>query len=112
MQTTSASGYVVKASAFTNLLPEPLREKFTQAIADKDVELVDEILGENAPKEFPSFETSFMLQPEGDADNLVQNEVYICFQDEDLYVLTPKPELNFLMANGIKPEFERWTTWG
>ena len=112
MSNTGASGYVVKASDFTPLLPEHLQEKFTQAIADKDTELVNEILGENAPEAFPTFESSFMLRDEDEAENLTKGEVYICFQDEDLYVQKPNAELLFLVANGIKPEFERWVTWG
>jgi hypothetical protein len=112
MQSTGASGYVVKASAFTNLLPEPLREKYTQAIADGDAELVNEILGENAPEQFPFFESSFKLNEEDNAENITKGEVYICFQEDDLYFMRPKPELDFLMAHGIKPEFERWCVWG
>lgn len=112
MDCTGASGYVVKASVFTSLLPEHLREKYTQAIADQNTELVDEILGENAPEAFPTFESSFTLKDEDTSDNLERGEVYICFQDEDLFHLTPKPELEFLKSKGINPEFERWTVFG
>jgi len=112
MDSTGASGYVVKASVFTSFLPEHLREQFTQAITDQNTELVDEILGENAPEAFPTFESSFFLKDEDTTDNLDKGEVYICFQDDDLYHLVPKPELEFLHSKGIKPEFERWTTWG
>ena len=112
MHDVGCSGYIVEASNLTKLLPENVREKFTQAIADQDTELVDEILVENAPPQFPEFESSFTLKDEDEADNLEKKKVYVCFQSEDLYILTPKPELNFLIANGIKPEFERWVTWG
>lgn len=112
MQSSGASGYVVKAEAFTNLLPENLRAKFTQAIADQDTELVDEILGENTPPEHPTFESSFVLKDEDDTDSLERGVVYICFQDDDLFVLTPKRELEWLRGHGIDPQFERWTTWG
>jgi hypothetical protein len=113
MSTTGASGYVVKAEAFTNLLPKNLRKKFTQAIADQDTELVDKILGENAPKVFPTFESSFVLNDEDDTDSLEKGVVYICFQEEDLYSpKTPRPEFEWLQKEGIDPKFERWTVWG
>lgn len=112
MLTTAASGYVTEASNLTKLLPENLRENFTQAIADKDLELVEKILGENAPEKFPNFESAFMLQSEGEADNLKYGVIYICFQESDLFILVPNPGLKFLMANEINPPFERWTTWG
>jgi hypothetical protein len=111
MQTSGASGYTVKAESFTSLLPENLREEFTQAIADQDVDLVDEILGENVSPEFPMFE-SFFLRDEDDTDTLEKGVVYICFQDEDLYIRTPKPELEWLQKQGINPAFERWAVWG
>lgn len=112
MDSTGASGYVVKASVFTSFIPEHLREQFTHAIADQNTEQVDELLGENAPEAFPTFESSFVLKSEDTTENLEKGEVYICFQDEDLYVLTPTVGLNFLTSKGIKPEFERWTVWG
>ena len=112
MSTSGASGYVVKAESFTHLLPENLREKFTQAITDQDTELVDEILGENVPANHPTFESSFVLKDEDDTDSLEKGVVYICFQDDDLFVQTPKPELEWLRSKGIDPQFERWATWG
>jgi hypothetical protein len=112
MSNTGGLGFVVKASEFTNFLPSNLREKYTQAIADQDTDLVDEILGENAPAEFPEFESSFKLKDEDESENLTKGEIYICFQDEDLYFQTPKPGLNFLKSKGINPEFERWVVWG
>jgi hypothetical protein len=113
MRDTSASGYVIPASRFTNLLPENLREQYTKAIEDQDVNLVQEILGENAPENFPSFNDAFVHGHEDHGENMVHGEVYISFEEEDLY--KPK-ELNhageFLQAQGLLPTFERWTMWG
>lgn len=104
------SGHLAKASEFTKLLPEDKREEYTNAITDKNIELVNLILGEQAPKGFPSFESAVFLGEEEGIDPEAEG-MYVCFQNDDLYVRTPKPELNFLLANGIHPWFQQWASW-
>jgi len=112
MQDTACSGHTVKASAFTSILPEPLREAFTKAIADQDADAVDEILDEHLPTNFPGYESAFVLADEDNADNLERGEVYVIFQDEDLFIQLPTDGAEAMKARGIIPEFNRWTTWG
>lgn len=112
MQDTACSGYTVKASAFTKFIPESLREQFTKAIEEQNAELVDEILNEHLPAEFPGYESAFTLKDEDNADALEKGEVYVIFQDEDLFIQTPTREAEALRAAGIIPEFNRWTSWG
>ncbi len=112
MKSIGASGYIVKASDLTKLLPAEVQDEFTKAIENKDYQAVDDILND-APDSFPTFESAFVLNAEDEADNLEHNIVYVCFQDEDLFI--PKVNTvghNFLLNAGIKPEFERWSTWG
>ena len=112
MQSIPASGYTVKASEFTKHIPESQRERFTKALEEKDVLAVDEILWEHLSTDFPPFESSFVLGPDDDASNLERGVVYICFQEDDLYVKEPKRQTELMRHHGISPEFNRWTTWG
>lgn len=112
MQDTACSGHTVKASEFTRFIPHDIQEVFTKAIADQDYEKVDEILDEHMPTDFPGYESAFVLKDEDNADGLERGEVYVIFQDEDLFVQTPTRAHDLMKAHGISPEFNRWTTWG
>jgi hypothetical protein len=112
MHSAAASGYIVLASAFTLHLPVGLRERYTDAIAAGDVEEVAEILHANAPAGFPLVDTPFVFQDEWESDTLVRGEMYFAFSLEDLYVVSPKPELRALHKCQIHPVFDRWVTFG
>jgi hypothetical protein len=113
MRESAASGYVIEASKFTHLLPENLREQYTKAIEDQNAELVTSLLGENVPPQFPEFESAFVHGDEDHGVNMVHGEVYIAFDEEDIY--KPK-ELNFagqfLESQGLLPKLEQWTMFG
>jgi hypothetical protein len=111
MNNTATSGYIIKALECARFLPSKLYQEFTAAIAIGDVELVDELLGENVESGFPMFET-FKLNADDETTELEHNTIYICFHEDDLYVKTPTNEHEFLLANGIKPEFQRWIARG
>jgi hypothetical protein len=112
MQETACSGYTVKASEFTRLIPESVRERYQKALDAQDWETTDEILNEHLPIDFPGYEACFVLNAEANADNLVHGEVYVIFQDEDLFVQIPTRAHDLMKAQGISPEFNRWTNWG
>ena len=112
MQDVPCSGYTVKASAFTPLLPESIRERYTKAIEEQDWETTDEILNEHMPADFPGYESCFVLGDEDNAEGLDRGEVYVIFQDEDLFTQVPTRAHDLLRAQGILPEFNRWTLWG
>jgi hypothetical protein len=112
MSDTACSGYTVKASEFTKVLPEAHQERYTQAITNQDYETVDEILNEHLPAEFPGYESAFVLKSEDTADELEHGVVYVIFQDEDLFVQIPTRSHDLMRAKGITPEFHRWTVWG
>lgn len=113
MRDTAASGFLIPASKFTELLPESVREQYTKAIEDQDAETVTNLLDEHAPEQFPNFESAFVFGDEDTSENLVKGEVYVNFDEEDIY--KPK-ELNFagefLKAKDLLPAFERWTMFG
>lgn len=112
MKTYGASGYVIKASELIPLMPNEFQSEFKKAIADGDIETIDE-LSEHLPDEFPVFEGAFVLSDEDEAtDNLEVGEMYINFAESDLYEKIPKPGLGFLESKGITPAYERWVVWG
>ena len=112
MRDSACSGYTVKASEFTKFIPEPLKERWQKALADGDWETTDEILNEHMPADFPGYESCFTLNDEDNADNLERGEVYVIFQDEDLFVQTPTRAHDLMRCQGISPEFNRWTVFG
>jgi len=112
MQDTACSGYTVKASEFTLYIPTALQEKYTQAIRDKKVETIDDILNQFMPSNFPGYESAFVLKDEDTAEGLDRGVVYVIFQDEDLFIQTLTPGMEAMKSRGITPEFNRWTSWG
>jgi ribosomal protein L24E len=39
-------------------------------------------------------------------------EIYVCFDETDLFTKAKTPEMVALEKVGIEPKFVRWTTWG
>ena len=113
MKDIPCSGYTVKASEFTNLLPGIMRDAYAKALEERDVEKLHEILEKHLPSTFPDYESLFMLSDEDNAENLERETVYVIFQDEDLYhkVLTDQAT-TMMKTHGIIPQFNRWTNWG
>ncbi len=112
MRDIPASGYTVKASEFTKFLPESVQGRYTKAIEDVDSELVSEILGEHLPNDYPGFESVFILSGEDSSEDLAQGEMYVVFDESDLYVKEPTRAHEIMKFQGISPTFSRWSTWG
>ena len=112
MTDTACSGYTVKASEFTCFIPESVRERYQKSLEDGDWETTNEILNEHMPADYPGYESCFVLKDEDNCDGLERGEVYVIFQDEDLFVQTPTRAHDLMKSQGIYPEFNRWTSWG
>ncbi len=112
MRSIPASGYTVKASEFTKVLPENQQERYAKAITDQDAELVDEILNEHLPQDFPGYEQVYLVAEEDESDELEKGEVYVVFDESDLYVKEPTRQHEIMRFQEISPKFSRWTVWG
>lgn len=113
MKDIACSGHVIKASDLTKILPDEMQKEYTAAIEDQNWELVGEILDGNIPTEFPPFESVFVHSDEDSSDGeLDKGEIYVCFDETDLFTKAKTPEMVALEKVGIEPKFVRWTTWG
>lgn len=111
MKTHAKSGYVVEWNVLKKVLPIDFAELIDD-IMDKEDEFAanQELTGYDLG-DTPRFEL-FTPNFECNLHDMQEGVTYAIFDIRDLYVLTPKPELRILNAAGIRPEFERWTTWG
>ena len=112
MQDIPCSGYTLKASDLTKFLPADQQEQFTKFCEDGDWESVQTVLADHMPKEFPQFTDAFCLNEESNPCDLERGEVYVNFDDSDLYVRVESPAYKAMKAKGLSPEFNRWTVWG
>lgn len=112
MSNQGASGYLLKASAIKPFLPPEVRDAYDDALK-LDVTTVSSILDEYLPKEFPPFADVFRCCAENESDVMEVGEIYVNFDEEDLFFpKVPTPAMLALQLKQIKPEFQRWVTWG
>ena len=95
MKDTGCSGYVVKASEFTKLLPPEIQPMYEKALADNDLEYVDELLDVHAPLSFPTFDSPFILGDEDNADNLERGKCTSALMMTICTLSNQLPDLNF-----------------
>lgn len=113
MRENPGSGYVVDAYKMTPFLPESQRAAYEDALENCDRETAANILGEHLPQEFPMFSDVYIPTDEDTVDDPMETGgIYVIFDEEDLYVRTPKPEMEHISALGVTPEFVRWSVWG
>lgn len=113
MRDIACSGHVLKASDLTKILPKESQKEYTEAIEAQNWELVAEILDGNIPVEFPPMESVFVHGDEDSSEGeLEKGEIYVTFDETDLFTKTKTPELVAMEKVGIEPKFVRWNTWG
>lgn len=114
MRDIACSGYTINASELTKVLPKDIRDDYKRFIAKKDLESVRLLLFDYLPDEFPMFEDVFIHgdDDDDDAGELEHGEMYVLFEETDLYTKTPTPELQAMEKEKIVPKFVRWTVWG
>lgn len=107
------SGYVVPVSSLKSILTVELGERLDAILDCGDLDDVESFVGDHYPETFPMY-SIYRPGDEDTVDDLMEKGVfYFIFDADDLYIRTPKPELESLTKNGIKsPEFARWTVWG
>jgi hypothetical protein len=110
MHNYSCTGYLVKASDLTKLLPARQQEAYKTAVENGDWETANEILGEHFPEQLPSVETVFTMADEAEFDDagLQKGEMYVQFAEEDLYKKVPTLAHSNLMVEGITPVRHSW----
>lgn len=113
MRDIPASGYVINGRLLVPTLPQEYQVAATQALDDQDCEAFNEILNFHLPEVFPDYQQAFLFGDEDTSEELERGEVYVIFDESDLFVKTPKPELlAFRKAVGKDPEYQRWSVWG
>lgn len=110
MKNYSNSGHTVLASDLTLHLPEDERRDYLQAIEDGDVELVSEILI-SLPDSFPVFEDVFNVNFDDIETEDLEEGMYVCFNEADLFVKVENEAMKAIKALGITPTFSQWVTY-
>ena len=110
MKNYSSSGYLVVASKLTKLLPESVRISYENAVVDGSWEKAGNILSESWPTNFPVFESVFTMDDDAefDDDNLQRGEMYVQFDEDDLYISLPTTAMINLSQAGVLPENRKW----
>jgi len=110
MKNYSSSGYLVVASKLTKLLPESVRISYENAVVDGDWEKAGNILSESWPTNFPVVESVFTMDDDAefDDDNLQRGEMYVQFDEDDLYISLPTTAMINLSQAGVLPENRKW----
>jgi len=110
MKNYSSSGYLVVASKLTKLLPESVQIAYEDAVVDGDWEKAGNILSESWPTNFPVVESVFTMDDDAefDDDNLQRGEMYVQFDEDDLYISLPTTAMINLSQAGVLPENRKW----
>lgn len=112
MHNTAASGHVLKASDLTKHLPRSIQEQYAKFVEEGDNESVETLLRDHLPRAFPPFESVFVMNDEWESDQLERGEMYVCFDESDLFTKTPTSQMLALERVHLSPTFSRWVTWG
>jgi hypothetical protein len=112
MKNYSNVGHVVKASDLTQLLTESVRKDYLEAVEYNDCETVEEILGEHMPDGFAPFTSVFNYRFDDiETEDLEDEDMYVTFDAEDLYVKVPSRALELMKASGLNPTQAQWVTY-
>ena len=115
MRDIACSGYVVKASELTKVLPEKFQEDYEKFIKKGDSESIDDLLSNLLPSGFPSLESVFvwnadtMNESDGDFE---EGDVLVTFAETDLFTKTKSPAMVAMEKVNINPQLTHWTVWG
>ena len=113
MRDCPASGYVLEARKVVKALPEDLQEQANLLIEEMDTEGLLHLLIEHFPTNLPQPAEVFMLGDEDTPEELEVGELYVRWEDEDLYTIKEKTALHeFRSIIGTQPQFHHWAMWG
>jgi hypothetical protein len=110
MKNYNSTGYLLKAREITLLLPAEVRAVYQDAVDNGDWEGAQGIAQPNWPKHFPPIECIFTLDDEAEfeEEDLEKGEMYVQFDESDLYEKKPTVALSNLMVEGVRPVYRRW----
>jgi hypothetical protein len=110
----SCTGYLVKASDLTKLLPERVKAKYATAVDEGDWERAALLATENWPPQLPPIETIFTLSDDAEFEDegIHKGEMYAMFDESDLYKKVPTLAHSNLMVEGITPILRNWVDFG
>lgn len=111
MREVPCSGNLVIASELTKLLSVELQGEYVSAIDNQDWEEAECILSDHLPSTFPRPSSVFVVNEEDSNEEMEAGEMYVSFDDDELYVKTKTPELVMLESAGIQPKFQQWTVF-
>ena len=108
------AGYLLPARDLKSFLPHELQEQFENAVDDCDWETTGNLLRNNWPETFPQLGDVFLLGDEDTGDGeMEQGEIYVQFDQDELFILTPTIGLEALKhAGGKEPQHHQWTIYG
>jgi hypothetical protein len=120
MHENPGSGYVVAlpdlVSAISKALPKTKRKVFKVAIENAigDFTQMRLVLAEYmTPLGMPAPQWVLILGEDDTSDGSLEKDVwYVGFAESDLYVRSPKPELNQMRKLQIEPLHHSWTIFG
>lgn len=116
MEESPGSAYVLEARKIIPHLAEEYRAGAEELIEEQDTSGLQDFLckPEVWPEDFPPIASVYRPGDEDTVDgvNMVTGEVYLLFEQEDLYILRPKPITNRMEVMGIKPELSNFSVWG
>ena len=112
MSNTGCYGYVVKAIEFKDLLPKEQQEQFKLHVLTNNVEDVEQMLADYLPDNIANPESLFILNDDDESDDLERGVMYACYDECQLFEMTPKSQLNVLRLNGISPDKAAWVKFG
>jgi hypothetical protein len=115
MREYPTSGFVVKAEALIPLLPITNQQEAREILADwlNEKWSLCDYLGDFLPEHFPRPVEVFELGAEDTPDEeMERGVVYAVFDEDDLYEMVPTSKMQEMDANGAKPQYRNWSTWG
>ena len=112
MQNYANAGWVIPVSEIFTELDSKTVERLTPFIEEHDSTEVEAILDECWPKDYPKFNTVFVMGEEDESEDLTVGEMYIEFAEDELYEKQPTREMKILTAKGIVPVDSKWVTFG
>ena len=112
MKNYGASGYLIKASDIEPFLPVLHRVEYRELLENGDWEGIQEFLEENLPPIFPPCCEVYLHSDENESEDLEHGEIYVTFDESDLFVKTPTPIMQALETAKVAPKYQRWVQWG
>lgn len=113
MKENPGSGYVLTAPQAILLLHPTLRRKAEILFEEGDWEKLGAYLSSRMPNEIPKPADVFICDDDFASDELEKGEMYVRWDEDDLYIRTDTPGLVAIRNSlGIIPQPVLWTVYG